>query len=264
MSVSLDTLCQTLSRIAPLKLAESWDNVGLLAGDRSQTVDKVMTCLTVTPSVVDEAIDTAAGLIVTHHPIPFRPLDRITCVSITGEVLWRLIGAGTAIYSAHTAFDSAADGINQSWAESLNLSGIAPIIDPIAETDFGSGRQGVLPTAMTAREVIRRCSDRVSDSASPRGVGPLDRMVSRVGFACGSGGSFLSKAHDRGCELLITGEATFHDCLQAESLSMAMGLLGHYHSERFAMERLAERLAEEFPELEVWASANEADPIRTI
>jgi dinuclear metal center YbgI/SA1388 family protein len=264
MSVSLDRICQALSRVAPLKLAESWDNVGLLVGDRAQSISKVMTCLTVTPTVAEEAIQADAGLVVTHHPIPFRPLGRITCDTTTGQILWRLIGAGVGVYSAHTAFDSAADGINQTWAEALKLTSIEPINDPTPENELGSGRRGVLPNSMTAREVIRRCSKMVSTSASPRGVGPLDRVVRQVGFACGSGGSFLTKAHGCGCELLITGEATFHDCLQAESFSMAMGLLGHYHSERFAMERLAEQLQREFPELSVWPSANEADPIQMV
>jgi putative NIF3 family GTP cyclohydrolase 1 type 2 len=60
---------------------------------------------------------------------------------------------------------------------------------------------------------------------------------------------------------LITGEATFHTCLEAESLGIGLGLLGHYWSERFAMERLALSLSEPFPELTIWASRSEHDPI---
>lgn len=266
MSVTLDSICQSLAQIAPLKLAESWDNVGLLVGDRDLSINSVMTCLTVTPAVVEEAIETGVGLIVTHHPIPFRPLNRITCDSITGQILWELIGAEVCIYSAHTALDSAAQGINQTWAESFNLSSIRPINDPTPDNVFGSGRYGELPIAMPARDVIRQCAEMtsVTPATAPRGIGALAQVVKNIGFACGSGGSFLSNAHRRGCELLITGEATFHDCLQAESLGMALGLLGHYQSERFAMERLAERLGEEFPTLAVWASVKESDPISEI
>lgn len=261
---SVDTICQTLSQIAPLKLAESWDNVGLLIGDRQRAIDRVLTCLTVTPDVVSEAIERGAGLIVTHHPIPFRPLKRITCDSITGQILWRLIGAQIAVYSAHTAFDSAGDGINQSWARALGLAAIKPINDPTPENDLGSGRYGELPTPQPARQVIQSCAEFVSSSSPPRAVGALDRPVSKVGFACGSGGSFVSQAARRGCQLLITGEATFHDCLEAESLGMTLGLLGHFHSERFAMNRLAEDLATQFPELTIWPSEQESDPIRLV
>jgi dinuclear metal center YbgI/SA1388 family protein len=261
MHVSIDLICKALAEIAPLGLAEPWDNVGLLVGDRSRSIGKVMTCLTVTPEVVNEAINRHTGLIVTHHPIPFRPLARITCDSITGQSLWRLIGAQIAVYSAHTAFDSAAEGINQTWAEFLGLTSIRPIIPPTSENDLGSGRFGELPTATKAGEIIRGCGKWVAAGSSPRAVGPIDRMVSRVGFACGSGGSFISDAHRRGCELLITGEASFHSCLEAETLGLALGLLGHFQSERFAMERLAERLQEKFPGLSIWPSHDEVDPI---
>ena len=267
MPATLDSICQSLAQIAPLKLAESWDNVGLLVGDRARSIEKAITCLTVTPSVVAEAIERNVGLIVTHHPLPFHPLKRITSDSITGQMLWQLIGAQVAVYSAHTAFDSAAQGINQTWAESMGLESIRPIVDPTPENEWGSGRFGLLPAPMPARDVIRWCGAFASSDPAglaPRGVGALDQMVRKVGFACGSGGSFLADSHRRGCELLITGEAPFHSCLEAESLGMAMGLLGHYQSERFAMEILAKRLIEQFPELSIWPSEGEADPIAVV
>ncbi|WP_182865957.1 Nif3-like dinuclear metal center hexameric protein [Stieleria mannarensis] len=263
-AVTVDAVCQALAQWAPLKLAESWDNVGLLVGDRGREIARVLTCLTLTPDVATEAVDQQADLIVTHHPIPFRPLPRINCDSITGEILWRLIGAKIAVYSAHTAFDSAAEGINQSWAQSLGLESVRPINAPTPENELGSGRYGVLTTEMTAREVIRRCATLVQSASAPRGVGPLDQPVTKVGFACGSGGSFVAQAARCGCQLLVTGEASFHDCLEAESRGMTLGLLGHFHSERFAMERLAVRIGEEFPALTVWPSKAEADPIQPV
>jgi dinuclear metal center YbgI/SA1388 family protein len=257
----LDAFCQTLSEIAPLSRAEGWDNVGLLAGDRSADLSRVITCLTVTEAVVEEAIDERVDLVVTHHPIPFRPLARITTDSITGRFLWRLIGAGVAIYSAHTAFDSAGEGINQTWADRLELADVSAIVDPDDQNDLGSGRIGTLGEPTRVTDVLKRCRE-IAGSAGPlRAAGKLDRNVRRVGFACGSGGSFLAKANRKGCELLVTGEATFHQCLEAESLGMTLGLLGHYQSERFAMELLARRLASEWPNLSIWPSRKESDPI---
>ena len=261
MAVSLDSLCQTLADIAPLDLAEDWDNVGLLVGDRTMQIKRVMTCLTLSPDVADEALRQNADLVVTHHPIPFQPVRRITPDSITGAVLWDLIRGGVAIYSAHTAFDSAAEGINQTWAHSLGLTKISPIIDPTGEGHLGNGRLGDLPEAKTAAEIINQCAAIVSMTRSPRAVGHLDLPITRVGVACGSGGSFISEAHRCGCQLLITGEATLHACLEARSLGMALGLLGHYWSERFAMERLATLIAQTLPDLDVWASREETDPI---
>ena len=223
-----------------------------------------MTCLTITPDVVDEAEADDVDLIVVHHPLPFKPLQRITSDSIAGEMLLRLIRGGVAVYSAHTAFDSAVQGINQMWAEKLCLESISPLIE-LSEEDSrtGSGRYGTLPKPMTLQELVRVAADAVGAN-SPRRVGDVDHLVNKVAFACGSGGTFLSAARRHGCDALITGEATFHTCLEAEASSIGLGLLGHYWSERFAMERLAETLATEFPEISVWPSRRESDPIHAI
>jgi putative NIF3 family GTP cyclohydrolase 1 type 2 len=101
-------------------------------------------------------------------------------------------------------------------------------------------------------------------ATAPRRVGPADQPVGKVAFACGSGGSFLAAAKRRGCDALITGEATFHTCLEAEALGIGLGLLGHYWSERFAMERLAASLSEALPDLTIWPSRQEYDPIVTV
>ena len=274
---SLEAVCSSLASIAPLRLAEDWDNVGLLVGNRRASIDKVMTCLTVTPNVVSEALEQQAGLIVAHHPLPFKPLARITSDSVAGEMLLRLIGAGVAVYSAHTAFDSAAEGINQRWSELLGLRSVETLVpaavDETVSTDLkdgkaalpieGTGRLGRLAEPQSLHSLVSRAASAVG-ATSPRYVGDPERKVSKVGLACGSGGSFLSAARRRGCDILITGEATFHACLEAEACGIGMGLLGHYWSERFAMESLAEILAKTFPELDVWASRTEHEPLKTI
>lgn len=267
----LETICGFLARLAPLKLAETWDNVGLLVGDRRGDADRVMTCLTISPCVVSEAIAENASLIITHHPLPFRPLSRITSDTVTGSMLLELIGNGVAVYSAHTAFDSASEGINQMWGELLGLENIQPLVDLDTEAiggadsphSIGSGRCGTLAQPERAGDLILRAASAVQASA-PRIAGDPDRPVSKVALACGSGGSFLHAAARRGCDVMITGEATFHDCLEAESRGMGLGLLGHYFSERFAMERLADSLTQEFPDLAVWASQNEHDPLTSL
>ncbi len=99
-----------LEQLAPARLAEEWDNVGLLVGRRDQAVKKLMTCLTVTPASAAEAVEAGADLIVTHHPLPFNAMKRLTADTTAGRLLLDLIAAHVAVYSAHTAFDSAAEG----------------------------------------------------------------------------------------------------------------------------------------------------------
>lgn len=267
----LEAICNSLATTAPLRLAEDWDNVGLLVGDRKQSVERVMTCLTITPNVVDEAIAERVGLIVTHHPLPFKPLGRLTSDTIPGAMLLRLIGGGVAVYSAHTAFDSAADGINQRWATLLGLESIEPLLPIDADANAGdpsgaiegTGRLGRLPNPEPLERLVTRAATAVGAN-NPRCVGDMEKEVSKIALACGSGGSFLGSAKRRGCDAIVTGEATFHTCLEAESLGIGMVLLGHYWSERFAMERLAETLSEEFSRLTVWASRSEHDPLTTL
>ena len=261
---SVSNICKALGQIAPVCLAADWDNVGLLVGDRKSAVTHVMTCLTVTPETVAEAIDKQAGLIVTHHPFPFSPLKTITTDTNIGTMLWQLAQAGISVYSAHTAFDSAAAGINQQIAEALNLKDIKPLepIDdpPSAVTEgLGTGRCGTVEFASLA-ELAQRAKS-VFNIESLHIVGDIERSLTKVGIVCGSAGEFIRCASRQGCDVLITGEARFHTCLEARALGIAMILLGHYASERFALDNLAATLADQFSELTVWASTDEQDPL---
>src|SRR5262245_47620294 len=113
-----------LDRFAPPSLAAEWDNVGLLLGDAAAEVTRVLTCLTVTPEVVAEAVDTGANLIVSHHPVLFRGAKRLSSLTAEGRLLLPLIRAGVAVHSPHTAFDNTTGGINEMLATRLGLAGV--------------------------------------------------------------------------------------------------------------------------------------------
>jgi dinuclear metal center YbgI/SA1388 family protein len=116
-----------LEAFAPPALAADWDNVGLLLGDRSLRLERVMTCLTVTPDTAAEAVEADAGLIVTHHPILFRPVKRLTGDTAEGRTLLTLAAANVAVYSPHTAWDNARGGINDLLCARLGLAGVGPL-----------------------------------------------------------------------------------------------------------------------------------------
>jgi dinuclear metal center YbgI/SA1388 family protein len=258
---SLDDVCAFLERFAPARLAEEWDNVGLLVGDRQRTVRRLMTCLTITPASAKEAIEQEADLIVTHHPLPFRPLKRITTDTVTGRLLLELISANVAIHSPHTAFDSAAAGINQQLAEGLALQNVAPLQPRPGDVDaLGSGRFGSLAAPLPLSEVAGRVRTFLKINGLHQ-VGADDQRIHSVALACGSAGDFLDAARRAGCQLLVTGETSFHTCLEAEANGMALLLPGHYASERFGVENLATLLAKTFDSVLVWASQRESDPL---
>ncbi len=125
--MKLGDLLRILDTIAPLRLAESWDNVGLLLGDPAANVRQVMTCLTVTPAVAREAVETGVDLVVAHHPILFRGAKAIRADVPGTDVVWTLAKAGIAVASHHTGWDGARGGANDFLAETLKLENVVPM-----------------------------------------------------------------------------------------------------------------------------------------
>jgi len=358
-------VCNALKAIAPLQLAKDWDNVGLLVGDETAEIRRVITCLTLTYEVAAEAVSTGAGLIVTHHPILFKPVKRITANNAEGKTLLLLIRHGIAVYSSHTAWDNSLSGINQQLAQLLELEEIKPLrarapadqvkivtfvpqpqLDQVRDAIWnsgagvignyqkcsfnlsgtgtfygsdasnpvvgqagrleqveevrlevvcsselleraltalrlthpyeepavdiyplkspsdggGSGRIGTLETPTTL-DVLNRRVAKVLRQPYVQFVGDPKLIVARVGIACGAAAEFLRDARRADCQAFLTGEARFHSCLEAREYGIGMILPGHYATERFAMETLAERLNQEFPEIAVTASEHEQDPL---
>ena len=259
---TVESLSEFLDTFAPRRLAEDWDNVGLLVGRRDHEVRRVMTCLTVTPQSAAEAVMEEADAIVAHHPLPFRPLKRLTPDTLPGRLLLTLVEARVALLSPHTCFDSAAKGINQQLAEGLGVVSPQPLVllDDESPELLGAGRYGMLNQPTPLSELGERLRTMLKIEGLHR-VGPADQMISRVAVACGSAGSFLSPARRKGCDLLVTGETTFHTCLEADADEIALLLPGHYASERFAVESLAQEISNALPDLTVWASQHESDPL---
>lgn len=116
-----------LERFAPLNLAAEWDNVGLLLGDANRDCERILTCLSISPLVVQEAIAERANLIVSHHPVLFRGTKKLSSTSSDGRLLLPLLEAKIAVYSPHTAFDNCVGGINDGIADRLKLQQVRPL-----------------------------------------------------------------------------------------------------------------------------------------
>lgn len=244
-----------------------------------------MTCLTLTPHSVTEAIESKAEMVVAHHPLPFKAISKLTTQTHTGRLLWDLARAGVSVYSPHTAWDSAQHGINAQLAQLLELQDCRPIV-PLSGTAFtpatipqtsskvaphahadtaalGTGRMGRLPEALSFRGISELLCERLSD-CRPRGVDD-GQLIRNVAVACGSGGSLLNAALSSGqCDLFLTGEATFHTCLEAQTAGISLLMIGHFASERFAMVQMASGMQLTFPQLHIWASTRERDPVSNL
>jgi len=260
--VTVSDVNQFILEFAPPELAEDWDNVGLLVGDPDHEVNRVMTCLTITPESAAEAVGRRVDVIVSHHPLPFRPLKKLTTENTASRLLLSLIKAGVSVISPHTAYDSALEGINAQLANRFGLAEARPLIPCVPfDSNLGAARIAIAPEGQTLATLIDRAKSEFQVS-NVRFVGSRERSVQQVALCCGSGGSFLESAIQAGCDALITGEATFHTCLEAKANNIALLLLGHHTSERFAVEHLAGVLTKRFQDLDVWASEDEVDPLQ--
>lgn len=260
---TVNEITAVLDEWMPPRLAEKWDNTGLLVGDRTADVRRVMTCLTLTPDSVGEAVQQEVDLVVSHHPLPFKPLQRLTTDTTEGRLLWQLARNGVAVYSPHTAFDSAAEGINCRLADGLGLTKAKPLTPDVADPTIGTARVAKAPAGDTLDTLAERAKT-LLDLPMVRVVGKPNQQITRVGIACGSGGSMLDEAVAAGCDAFVTGESNFHGCLAAEAQNVALLLVGHYASERFAVEALADQLAKRFSALNIHACQAEHDPLRTV
>ena len=250
-----------LEHIVPLRLAAEWDNVGSLVGTKNSTIQRVMTCLTLTIEVAREAVSQKADLVVTHHPLPFRPINRITEATATGGILLELLSAGIGVWSGHTAWDSAAKGINAMLADMLSLQNTVPLEPDETDPNVGFGRVGTV----SSQNTVGMISQQLASTLGCPGchiAGNTSLPANRIGIVCGSGGESVPIAAAAGCQTLVTGEIKLHDALTALNHNMAVISVGHHRSERFAMERMAQELHKAFPDLHCWASLEEADPLQ--
>jgi len=256
----LDDVTVELERLAPLRLAAAWDTVGLLVAPRRSSVARVMTCLTLTPAVAAEAARTGIDLVVSHHPLPFRPVPRLTRDSDTGRALLELVAAGIGVWSSHTAWDSAAGGVNDQLALLLDLDRIAPLVPDEICPLAGVGRAGSAPPEVTVATLARRAGAALGVPAV-QVAGPPDRPAGRVGVACGSGADLAAVVAQARCDTFLTGELKLHDALAAVALGLAVIAVGHHASERFSLDVLGRRLIEALPGLEWRPSTADTDPL---
>ncbi|MDD2422039.1 MAG: Nif3-like dinuclear metal center hexameric protein [Heliobacteriaceae bacterium] len=127
MAVVCSQIIGWLERLAPKHLAAEWDAIGLQAGDPGALVTGVYLALDVDPGVVEAAVEKGCQLIVTHHPLIFKPLKALRWDLPAGWLLRRLAVAGLQVYAAHTNLDVAGGGVNDALAARLGLTGVVPL-----------------------------------------------------------------------------------------------------------------------------------------
>lgn len=244
MSITVQQVLEAMQRMAPPELAESWDNVGLLV-DAGQPVDAILTTLDITPEVVEEAVQKGCGLIVSHHPVIFDPLKRITAQDLPAL----LLKGGVSAICMHTNLDAAPGGVNDTLADILGIRDAQPFAE-------GCGRIGTVD-ATSAKALAALCETTLGSGV--RYV-EADHPVLCLAEVSGAGGSYWKEALDLGADCLVTGEANHHAACDARRMGMGLVAAGHWATEHPIAAVLARRLGEAFPEVTVTVSQADRDP----
>ncbi len=243
MSHQVKDIISLMEDIAPPHLAEPWDNVGLLVGSEQASVDKIMVTLDVTDDVIQQAIHEKVNLIISHHPVLFKPIKEIIDTTLTGSTLLKLIQNGISVYSAHTNLDKAKGGTDDTLAELLEIQDVSPLLPSSSSAEsWGSlGRIGRLYEAITLDEYLRKVKGALKAEVVDF-IGDPARKIQVVASCAGAGGDFVEEARRAGADLFITGEAKYHEQLPILDGDMALATFGHYATEYPAIISLKRRL----------------------
>lgn len=249
MTVIVSDIIEVMEEIAPVQLAESWDNPGLQVGDKRWPVEKILISLDPTPTVLKNAAEASVNMLITHHPLVFRPLKSVDLETPVGGIVGTAIRNAIAIYAAHTNLDSAEEGLNDFLAARLGLTQLTVLAphggegpDDLSEIQKnGLGRIGDLPEPMELLTLCRTMKQ-VLGLDSVRLVGDPKRPVSRVAVCTGSGGSLLDRFFSSGADVFVTGDVRYHDARDAEDRQAALIDIGHFGSEHVMVEQLGNRL----------------------
>ena len=273
-AMKLGIIVDALERFSPLAWQEEYDNSGLQVGlfdevgmplGREAEIKGVLVCLDITEGVIDEAAARGCNLVVSHHPLIFRPLKNVSGMTYQQRCVAKALRLGIALYAAHTNLDNAPGGVSWEMAARLGLQDVRVLVP---SSSNGSGVIGVLPEAVPAEDFVRTLADvfkaphlryclpSASSTASlpsfsSLGTAPSadrfhsdgadDRLLIRTVALCGgSGGEFIPDAIAAGADCYITGEIRYHDYFEAEGRMLVA--LGHYESEQYTIDLLARYL----------------------
>ncbi len=244
-------IIKVIEDFAPLSIQEGWDNSGLCVGSPEDEVTSVLLALDCTPELVDEAVSCGADMIVTHHPLIFSGLKKISPDDMVGEAVIKAIRSGISIYAAHTSADKVLEGVSGAMAAKLGLVNVT-VLDEDGE-GTGLGAVGDLPQPMTAEQAVALVKDRFALKAMKTSR-PSDGMISRVAMCGGSGGSLIKAARTAGAQLYISGDISYHNFFTSDGF-MIMDI-GHYESEIEIVDILFSLIKKNFPTFAVRITQN--------
>lgn len=249
-------LIKDLETRYPKSLAYDWDNVGLQVGTLNKPLKSVLITLDVTKEVVKEAIQHKVDLIISHHPLIFKPLTSIPVENPRGWMIQKLIKHDISLYSMHTNYDVAEGGMNDQLCRLLGITNPS-----LLDTEVGIGRYGsIAPMSLT--ELVSHVKAKLH-IPTIRVIHHTSRMIETVGISGGSGSIHINEAKRRGCDVYITGDVTYHNALDAIQMGIVVFDVGH-SIEKVFIPVMNEEISMRFPEITVLSSQVDTNPYQEL
>ena len=260
--MKIKQVVDALEHYAPLPLQEGYDNAGLQVGlTEAVEVSGALLCLDVTEAVVDEAIQKGCNLIVSHHPLIFRKLARITDENYVQRTVRKAIKNDVAIVSMHTNMDAATGGVNFKIAEKLRLRNVRFFAGE-KEANGVKGGEGVIgdfAEAIAADDLVLMLKERFRVECVQCNQ-LLRSPIKKVALCGGAGAFLLGDAIAAGADAFITGEMSYHEYFGHEQ-EIQICIIGHYQSEQFTSEIFRRIIEEQCPGVKCCISEINTNPI---
>ncbi len=234
--MTVTELYRSLENLIPRELSCSWDNDGVMClPNGNKEVKKVLLSLDATSGAVEYAAKNGFDLIVTHHPLIFRPIK-----TVSDNRFMTAIKNDISVFSFHTRLDAVEGGVNTALAEILGLK----------DTErFGDDGLGVIGNVQktTDREFVLKA--KAALGATKVEAVLFDKIVTRVAVVGGDGEHYISAAHEAGADLYISGRLSYNDMTDASVYGMSMEALGHFYTENPVLDKLEKMIMDSDPEI---------------
>ncbi len=217
MDLTLADVVAALEGLYPPETAQSWDQVGLVAGDPEQPVRRIHFAVDPTLAVIHEAGELGADLLVTHHPLLLRGVHSVATTTAKGASVTGLVVHDIALYVAHTNADIATPGVNDALAEAVGLTGVEPLTVVEGQP---LGRVGSLPAPVSLAAFAQSLYAALPRAAGGiRVAGPQEAPVQRIAVMGGAGDDLFGAARASGADVYVTADLRHHPVLEAREES---------------------------------------------
>lgn len=237
-----------IDSFAPFSTQAEWDNSGLLVGNENNVVNKNIFALDVTSDVIEQAKNISADLIVTHHPVIFKPVSNV----LNNSLIYKLIENNISIICTHTNYDKAVGGVNDILCKTINVADYEKIDDTFLNI-------ATLDNTYTTEEFANHLKVKLNGAVR---YNNLNKNISKIAVCSGSGSDYLQLAKELQCDALLTGDASHHSFLDADEMGIVLFAAGHFETEMIAIKPLLEKIEKEFKVECILAKQN--TPITTI